>query len=159
LSGRTAVSRLINAPCPAVYRAFLDPQAVATWLPPDSMTGIVHVLEPREGGAFRMSLIYPPDEAGHGKSAADTDTFAARFVALVPDESVVWAVTFESTDPAFAGEMTVRTTLEPAGDGTRITMLCENIPSGIRPQDNEAGCRSTLDKLAAFVERRPKRNG
>ncbi len=151
--GRTSVSRVINAPRSAVYRAFLDPQAVATWLPPDTMTGIVHTLEPREGGAFRMSLVYPPGEAaGRGKTSDDTDTFAARFVTLTPDECVEWAVTFDSADPALSGEMIVRTTLEPAGTDTRVTMLCENIPSGIRPEDNEAGCRSTLEKLAAFVE-------
>lgn len=149
--GRTVVSRVMNASRSAVYHAFLDPRAIATWLPPGSMTGVVHELDAREGGTFRMSLIYPPGEAGHGKTSADTDTFAARFVTLTPDECIVWAVDFESDDPAFAGEMTVRTTLEPAGTGTRVTMLCENIPSGIRPEDNEAGCRSTLEKLAAFV--------
>lgn len=153
-TGRTEVSRIINAPRSKVYGAFLDPEALATWLPPDSMTGVVHVFEPHEGGAFRMSLIYPPSEAGHGKSSDDTDTFAARFARLVPDESIVWAVTFDSPDPAFAGEMTMRSMLVPEGDGTRITMLCENIPTGIRPEDNEAGCRSTLEKLAAYVERR-----
>jgi uncharacterized protein YndB with AHSA1/START domain len=155
MTGRTTVSRVMDAPRAAIYRAFLDPQAIAAWLPPGSMTGIVHVFEPREGGAFRMSLVYPPGEAGHGKSSDDTDTFAARFTTLVPDACIVWTVTFESADPAFAGEMLVRTTLEPADAGTRVTMLCENIPSGIRPEDNETGCRSTLEKLAAYVERRP----
>jgi uncharacterized protein YndB with AHSA1/START domain len=154
MTGRTAVSRIINAPRSEVYRAFLDAEALATWLPPDSMTGVVHEFDAREGGVLRMSLIYPPDEAGRGKSSSDTDTFAARFVTLVPDENVVWAVNFESNDPAFSGEMIVRTTLEPAGTATRITMLCENIPVGIRPEDNEAGSHSTLEKLAAFVERR-----
>lgn len=100
-----------------------------------------------------MSLIYPPGEAArHGKSADGTDTFAARFAKLVPDECHRLGRDFNWPDPALAGEMTVHTTLEPAGAGTRITMLCENIPSGIRPEDNEAGCRSTLEKLAAYVE-------
>lgn len=153
--GRTVVSAIINAPRATIYRAFLDTEAVVKWLPPDSMTGVIHVFEPREGGAFRMSLIYPPDMAGRGKTSGDTDTFAARFARLVPDTCIEWAVTFDSADPAFAGEMIVRTTLESVGSAsTRITMLCENIPSGIRPEDNEAGCRSTLEKLAAFVERR-----
>jgi hypothetical protein len=57
----------------------------------------------------------------------------------------------ESADPSFAGELIVSTTLEPAGSGTKVTMLCENIPAGVRPEDNEAGCRSTLEKLAAFL--------
>jgi uncharacterized protein YndB with AHSA1/START domain len=153
MSSRTVASRVVIAPPAKVYRAFLAADALEAWLPPDTMTGVVHELEPRVGGAFRMSLVYPPGEAaGRGKTSDDTDTFAARFAALVPDERVDWAVTFDSTDPAFAGEMLVRTVLEPAGSGTRVTLTCENIPSGIKREDNEAGCRSTLEKLAAFVE-------
>lgn len=63
-----------------------------------------------------------------------------------------WATEFESADPAFAGEMIVATTLAPAdGSGTKVTIACKNIPSGIRPEDNEAGCRATLEKVAAFL--------
>src|SRR5262245_17318784 len=57
----TVVSSLIDAPREAVYRAFLDPAAVATWLPPGSMTGVIHTFEPREGGTIRMSLVYPAE--------------------------------------------------------------------------------------------------
>ena len=54
-------------------------------------------------------------------------------------------------ESAFAGEMTVSTTLAPEGRGTKVTIICENIPRGTRPEDNEAGCRSSLEKLASFV--------
>ena len=151
---RTEVSRVINAPRAAVYRAFLDPDALVAWLPPDAMTGVVHAFEAREGGAFSMSLAYPQDDrSARGKTFERTDTFCGRFAELVPDERIVWAVEFESADTSFAGEMIVTTTLVPAGRGTKVTMLCENIPPGIRPEDNEAGGRSSLEKLAAFLER------
>jgi uncharacterized protein YndB with AHSA1/START domain len=149
----TIVSTRINAPREAVYRAFLDPNALATWLPPGSMTGLVHAFDAREGGSFSMSLVYPEDEAPRGKTSAHTDTFKGRFAKLVPNEQIVWATEFESADPAFAGEMVVRTTLASTGNGTQVTIACENIPRGVKLEDNEAGCRSTLKKLAAFVER------
>jgi len=139
-----------------VYRAYLDPDALVAWLPPGSMRGVVHAFEGRERGAFSMSLVYPEgDSSARGKTSADTDTFRGRFVKLIPNERIVWAVEFESADPSFAGEMIVTTKLAPAGSGTKVTILCENIPPGIRPEDNEAGCRSTLEKLASFLASHP----
>ncbi|WP_028733733.1 SRPBCC family protein [Rhizobium leguminosarum] len=148
----TTVSRFIAAPRQRINRAFLDADAVATWLPPGSMKGIVHAFEGREGGAFSMSLVYPDDEASQpGKSSDKTDRFEGRFAKLVPDERIVWATAFDSEDEGFSGEMTVTTILSPADGGTDVTMVCDNIPSGIRLEDNEEGCRLTLDNLAAFV--------
>ncbi|WP_280817899.1 SRPBCC family protein [Rhizobium leguminosarum] len=148
----TTVPRFIAAPRQRIYRAFLDADAVATWLPPGSMKGIVHAFEGREGGAFSMSLVYPDDEASQpGKSSDKTDRFEGRFAKLVPDERIVWATAFDSEDEGFSGEMTVTTILSPADGGTDVTMVCDNIPSGIRLEDNEEGCRLTLDNLAAFV--------
>jgi uncharacterized protein YndB with AHSA1/START domain len=149
----TVVSRVINAPPEAVYRAFLDPDALAAWLPPGDMRGVVHAFDAREGGAFHMSLVYPDDDrSARGKSSASADTFEGRFAKLVRNEQVVWTVEFESADPAFAGEMMVSTTFAPAGSGTNVTIRCENIPNGIRPEDNEAGCRSSLEKLATYFD-------
>lgn len=148
----TVVSRVLSVPPEAVYGAFLDPDAVATWLPPGSMRGIVHAFEGREGGPFSMTLVYPDDDAtASGKTTASTDTFRGRFAQLIPNERVVWAVEFEAADPSFAGEMIVRTTLAPEGSGTKVTIECDNIPPGIRPADNEDGCRLTLAKLADFL--------
>ncbi|MBY5350538.1 SRPBCC family protein [Rhizobium leguminosarum] len=151
-SRSTTVSRFIAAPRERIYRAFLDAEAVATWFPPDTMKGIVHAFEGREGGAFGMSLVYPDDEASQsGKTSDKIDTFQGRFARLVPDENIVWATVFDSEEDDFSGEMTVSTTLSPTDGGTDVTMVCDNIPSGIRLEDNEEGCRSTLDNLAAFV--------
>jgi uncharacterized protein YndB with AHSA1/START domain len=120
------------------------------------MTGVVHAFDGRAGGTFRMSLVYPEGEKSWpGKTSERTDTFRGRFAELIPGERIVWAIEFESADPSF-GAMIMSTTLEPAGSGTKVTMLCANIPRGIRPEDNEAGCRATLEKLAAFLEAEPR---
>ncbi|MDK3158902.1 SRPBCC family protein [Kamptonema cortianum] len=151
----TSVSRVIRAPREAVYQAFLDANAVASWLAPETMKGIVHTFEPREGGEIHMSLTYSnPEEApnGSGKSSADTDTFRGKITALIPDEKIVWVTEFVSDDPQFAGEMTLIWHFADVKGGTEVTVVCQNIPPGIRPEDNEDGSRSTLKKLAAFLE-------
>ncbi len=72
-------------PPDALYRAYLDRDAVAAWLPPGLMTGVVHAFEAREGGRFCMSLVYPESEtAARGKTSDRTDRFEGRFVKLVP---------------------------------------------------------------------------
>jgi uncharacterized protein YndB with AHSA1/START domain len=149
----TRTSQFIRAPRQAVYRAFVQPEAVTAWLAPDTMRGRVETFEPRAGGAFRMSLTYlNPADARHGKTLAGTDTFEGKFVELVPNEKIVWAVTFESDQPEFAGEMRVIWTLADANGGTDVTVLFEDIPAGIRLEDNELGSRQSLRKLAAYVE-------
>ena len=95
----TRISRRINAPRTIVYRALLDPRAVATWMVPTGMSSHVHAFDPREGGSFRISLTYDTP-AGIGKTTAHTDTFHGRFVKLVTNEQVVEVVEFETTDPA-----------------------------------------------------------
>jgi uncharacterized protein YndB with AHSA1/START domain len=82
----TRVSRIIKVPRRAVYKACLDPDAVASWRVPDNMTARVHVFDAREGGTYRMSLTYQdPAPSPVGKTSEDTDTFQGRFVELVPD--------------------------------------------------------------------------
>lgn len=149
----TTVKKSVTASPEAVYDAFVNAEAVAAWLPPGEMRGIVHEFDAREGGSFCMSLIYPPDDEGiHGKTEAKTDTFEGRFVRLVADREVVWATTFVSTDTAFAGEMTIRTTIAAADGGATVTITCDNIPPGIRLEDNAEGCRESLAKLAAYLD-------
>lgn len=149
----TQVSRIVKAPRHAAYRACLDPEAVAAWLAPDGMKGHVHVFDAREGGTFRMSLTYQnPQHSPSGKTSTDTDTFHGRFVELVPDERIVEVIEFESADATFAGEMKLTTSFADTDEGTEITLLCQDIPAGIRPEDNEMGCRSSLQNLAVLIE-------
>ncbi len=148
----TRTSKVIKAPREALYRAFIDPAALAVWLPPGEMTGEVYYFDARVGGGYRMSLFYPSSgNVFRGKTSEREDNFTARFVELAPPARIVQSITFNSADPAFSGEMTLAATFEVEDSGTRVTIECKHIPSGIRPEDNEAGCRSSLEKLARYV--------
>jgi uncharacterized protein YndB with AHSA1/START domain len=149
----TSVSRIIKALRKSVYQAFLDPTSVAVWLAPDNMKTHIYSFDARKDGAFRISLTYiDPQHSLPGKTSDDTDTFQGRFAELIPDTKIVEVVEFESPDPAFAGEMKMTVTLAEATGGTNVTILCENIPKGIRPEDNEQGCKESLQKLAKLLE-------
>jgi uncharacterized protein YndB with AHSA1/START domain len=149
----TELTRVIRAPRTAVYRALLDADAVQSWLVPDGMTSEVHAFDAREGGTFRISLTYTVP-GGTGKTSAHTDTYHGRFVRLVPDTEVVQAIEFETDDPRMQGEMTVTYALADADSGTAVTGRHENLPPGVRPEDNELGWSMSMGKLAALVEGR-----
>jgi uncharacterized protein YndB with AHSA1/START domain len=148
----TRTSRVIKATREALYRAFTDPAALAVWLSPGDMTGKVHEFDARVGGGYRMSLFYPPSEQHRGKASEREDRSTARFVDLTPPSRIVQVISFDSVDPAFFREMTMTITFEEKDGGTEVTILFENIPPGIRSEDNEAGSRSSLEKLARYVE-------
>ena len=149
----TRNSKWIKATPEALYRAFTDPAALAVWLAPGDMTGEVHRFDDGVGGGYQMSLYYPASEKTlRGKTADREDRYTARFVELTPPRRIVEAITFDSLDPAFSGEMIMVVTFEAEDGGTTVSILFQDIPSGIRPEDNEAGTRSTLEKLARFVE-------
>lgn len=150
----TRVSRHVRAPRGAVWRALVDPEALARWLPPPGLRGILHAFEPRVGGIVRMSLVYADPSAGPGgKSSADTDTFHGRIVGLVPMRRLALRTEFESEQPGMAGAMVVAFELDDAAEGTLVTCVCEGVPEGILLEDNETGSRLSLDNLAALVER------
>lgn len=131
----------------------VDPKALALWRPPAGMRAEFQAFEPRAGGRFRMALTYTgAGHAGRGKTSEHADVVEGRFVELVPDERVVETVEFVSDDPAFAATMKITTTLMPVSGGTEVTIRCENVPSGIRPDDHQVGMASTLKNLAAFIE-------
>jgi uncharacterized protein YndB with AHSA1/START domain len=153
MAGRTDTAlRVIKAPPEAIYRAHLDPAALAAWRPPQGMTGRFDAFDPRPGGRFRMVLTYADAEAAPGKTSAVEDVVEGRFAELVPNERIVELVRFESDDPAFAGEMRITTVLKPVAGGTEVTIRCADVPSGISAEDHEAGLTSTLANLAAFME-------
>ena len=147
----TQVSQLVKAPRSAVYRALLDPAAVAKWRVPTGMSGHVHEFDAREGGSLRVSLTYEaPDNTG--KSTAHTDTYHGQFVKLVPDRQVVEVVEFETDDPALGGAMTMTTTLTEVDGGTEVVVVHDGIPDAIPAEDNETGTRIALANLARLVE-------
>jgi uncharacterized protein YndB with AHSA1/START domain len=143
----------VKAPRAVVYKALLDPRAVATWKVPTGMTCQVHEFDAREGGSLRISLSYDAP-TGTGKTSARTDTYRGRFVKLVPNEQVVEVDEFETTDPTMQGEMTITITLTDADGGTNVHGVHDGLPSGVSIVDNELGWRLALEKLAALVEAR-----
>jgi uncharacterized protein YndB with AHSA1/START domain len=141
-------SRLIAAPPEAVYRAFTDPAALMAWLPPKGMSGRALLFEPWQGGRYRIALTY--EKNGKGKTMARTDISAGRFLGLEPDRRIVQSVEFETGDAAFAGEMIITWSLDPAPGGTTVAVTAENVPAGISAEDHQAGLASSLDNLARF---------
>lgn len=147
-----SAQRLIAAPAETLYAALTDPRAMAQWRPPVGMTGEILEVDARAGGRFRMALHYE-DAAQAGKSGEGVDVFESQFVCLTPNREVTEAITFQSSDPAFAGTMTMSTRLLPVGDATEVSLIATGVPSGINQDDHLAGLTSTLDNLARFVQR------
>lgn len=144
----------IAADVRAVYDAFENPAALATWLPPEGMLGRVIEYDFRAGGNYRIELTYPAEEAPDvGKTTGRTDVSFGRFLALERDTRIVQSVQFEAEDPAFAGEMTLTWFFEASAGATRVTVAAENVPAGIDPADHLAGLRSSLENLSRFVSR------
>ncbi len=99
-----------------------------------------------------MSFYYPaPAQGARGKTSAGENHVVVRFVELSSGARIVEAVRFESPDPTCVGEMILIATVEDAQGATEVTIECKQIPPGIRPQDNQAGCQSTLKKLARYI--------
>jgi uncharacterized protein YndB with AHSA1/START domain len=150
------VSREVAAPRSAVYRALIDPAAIAVWRVPDGMSSTIHEFDARAGGAFRVSLTYDAPD-GAGKSAGNTDTYHGRFRAVVPDEQVVEEFEFESADPSLRGTVTMTTTLADSDGGTTVVVEQDGIPDAVPAADSETGTRMALANLARLVEADPAR--
>lgn len=148
----TRTSKIINASPEKLWAAFVEADALIAWLPPRPMTGRLHAFEARVGGGYRMSLFYPEHEFRfRGKSGEREDLVRVRYLNLLPPRRIVQAVTFETGDPAFQGEMRMTVTFEPVTGGTQVTFHCTDLPPGLRPEDNDAGTRLSLDQLARWA--------
>lgn len=147
----TRLTHVIHAPRAAVYRALLDPAAVQQWMVPDGMTSEIHSFDPREGGAFRISLTYD-EPTDTGKTSDRTDTYHGRFTRLVPDTEVVQVVEFETDDPGMQGEMTITYRLRDVDGGTEVEGRHDDLPPALSREDNDLGWRLSIAKLAALVE-------
>ncbi|MDR9853882.1 SRPBCC family protein [Paenibacillus sp. VCA1] len=145
-------ARIIKSPPLAVYRAFMDPKALVAWLPPKGMKGRIEAFDAREGGMYRMTLTYIGSDHPAGKTSDNQDVAQGEFIELIPGKRIVQRIVFESEDPAFAEAMIMTWNLEGVPGGTEVSIICENVPEGIRQDDHEAGMSSTLANLAAFLE-------
>lgn len=148
-----SASRKISASAQTIYQSFLNPASLISWLPPKGMSGTVEKFDARPGGTYKLTLTYRDmGQASYGKSSHDTDIIQGEYLELIPNERILQTVKFESADPSFSGEMIQTWRLEVVPEGTQVTVLCENVPEGIRKEDHEEGLRSTLENLAIFTE-------
>lgn len=149
----TQNSKVIKASAERLYQAFTNPNALETWQVPGDMIGKVHSFDLRVGGGYKMSLFYPETEKEmKGKTSEKVDRYTAKFIELKPSKKIIEAINFDTSDPNFAEEMIMEVRFELTGNGTTVTFLFTNIPVGIKPEDNEAGTLSSLEKLARYVE-------
>ena len=125
-----------------VYRAFIEADAVARWLPPNGFLCTVHHMEPKVGGAFRMS--FRNFTTGHSHA------FGGTFLELVPGEKVRYTDTFE--DPNLPGEMEVTVTLTKVSVGTEVHITQAGIPDLIPAEACYLGWQESLRNLAKVVE-------
>ncbi|MCE9564096.1 MAG: SRPBCC family protein [Planctomycetes bacterium] len=134
--------RVFRAPPERVYRAFLDPDAMAKWLPPHGFTGKVHSMDARVGGSYRMSFT----NFGTGKS----HSFGGKYVELTPGERIRYTDKFE--DPNMPGEIQVTISLRKVLCGTEVTIVQEGLPAAIPVEFCYAGWQESLTLLAQLVE-------
>ena len=125
-----------------VYRAFIEADAVASWLPPFGFTCTVHELEAKEGGRHRMSF--------RNFTTGDSHAFGGTYLKLVPGEALVYTDAFD--DPNLPGEIKVTVTLKAVSVGTEMTVVQEGIPDLIPPEACYLGWQQSLRKLAELVE-------
>jgi uncharacterized protein YndB with AHSA1/START domain len=134
--------RVLRATPERVYRAFLDPDAMVKWLPPNGFTGKVHHLDARVGGSYKMSFT----NFTTGKSHA----FGGEYLELATHERIRYTDQFE--DPKLPGTMQVTITLKQVSCGTEVHITQEGVPDIIPPEACYLGWQESLALLAKLVE-------
>jgi uncharacterized protein YndB with AHSA1/START domain len=141
-TGTVRLHRVIKAKAERIYRAFLDADAMAKWLPPHGFTGKVHHLDAKVGGTYKMS--FTNFTTGHGHS------FGGEYVELVPNERITHTDKFD--DPNLSGEMRTTVSLKTVFCGTELTIVQEGIPAMIPTEMCYLGWQESLILLAQLVE-------
>jgi uncharacterized protein YndB with AHSA1/START domain len=141
-TGTVSLHRVLKAKPERVYRAFLDPDALARWLPPYGFLGKVHEMDARVGGGHRMS--FTNFSTGHSHA------FGGRYLELVPGERIRYTDRFD--DPNLPGEMQVTVTLTPVLCGTDLQIVQEGVPEVIPLEMCHLGWQESLAQLARLVE-------
>lgn len=141
-SNTIQLHRVLRAAPEKVYRAFLNPEAMAKWLPPNGFTGKVHEMDARVGGKYRMSFTNFGTGTGH--------SFGGTYHELVPNERLRYSDKFD--DPNLPGEMMTTITLKEVFCGTDLKIVQEGIPSAIPAEACYLGWQESLVLLAKLVE-------
>jgi uncharacterized protein YndB with AHSA1/START domain len=134
--------RVLRAKPEKVYRAFLDPDAMAKWLPPHGFTGRVHEIDARVGGSYKMSFTNLSNGQSH--------SFGGEYLELMPNELIRHTDKFD--DPNLPGEMQVTVTFKPVSVGTEVSIVQEGIPEVIPTEACYLGWQESLSLLAQLVE-------
>jgi len=141
-TGTVRLHRVLRTTPEKIYRAFLDPDAMAKWLPPNGFTGKVHHLDAKVGGTYRMS--FTNFTTGHGHS------FGGTYLELVPNERIRHTDKFD--DPQLPGEMQTTITLKKVSCGTELHVVQEGLPEVIPVEACYLGWQESLTLLAQLVE-------
>lgn len=141
-TGTVRLHRVLRTKPEKVYRAFLDAEAMAKWLPPYGFTCKVHHLDARVGGTFKMSFQNFSTGNGH--------TFGGEYLELVPNELLRYTDRFD--DPNLPGELRVTIALKPVSCGTDVSIVQEGIPEVIPVEMCYLGWQESLEQLARLVE-------
>ncbi|MBN8958241.1 MAG: SRPBCC family protein [Rhizobiales bacterium] len=142
MPGTVRLHRVIATNPEKVYRAFIEADALAKWLPPNGFTCTVHHLDAKVGGAFKMSFRNFTTGEGH--------SFGGEYRELVPGERVVYTDKFD--DPNLAGDILVTVTLKPVSCGTEMSIVQEGLPDVIPVEACYLGWQESLRNLAKLVE-------
>ncbi|RYZ74880.1 MAG: polyketide cyclase [Lysobacteraceae bacterium] len=142
MSNTVRLHRVLKAPPARIYRAFLDADAMAKWLPPNGFTGKVHHLEAVVGGTYRMSFTH--FSSGHSHA------FGGTFLELVADERIRHTDRFD--DPGLPGEMQTTITLKAVSCGTELQIVQEGLPEAIPEEQCYLGWQESLVLLGKLVE-------
>ena len=134
--------RVIRAPAERVYRAFLDPDAMAKWLPPNGFTGKVHHIDAKAGDTYKMSFT--------NFSTGQTIAFGGKYLELVPNERIRNTDVFD--DPNLPGEMQTTVSIREVSCGTELDIVQEGIPEAIPLEGCYLGWQESLTLLAQLVE-------
>jgi uncharacterized protein YndB with AHSA1/START domain len=140
--GTVRLHRVLRAPAERVYKAFIDPDAMARWLPPHGFLGKVHEIDAKVGGGYRMSF------TNFGTGSAHS--FSAKYVELTPHERIRHTDRFD--DPNLPGEMNVTITFRSVLCGTELNIVQEGIPAAIPVEMCYLGWQESLGQLANLVE-------
>ena len=141
-TGTVRLHRVLRAPAERIYRAFIEADALAKWLPPYGFTCKVHHLDAKVGGGFRMSF----SNFGNGLG----NSFGGEYLELVPNQRLRYTDTFD--DPNLPGELLVTVELRKVLCGTEIHVLQEGIPEVIPVEMCYLGWQESLAQLATLVE-------
>jgi uncharacterized protein YndB with AHSA1/START domain len=134
--------RVLRATPERVYRAFLDPDAMAKWLPPNGFTCKVHHMDAKVGGTYKMSFTNFTTGKSH--------SFGGTYLELKPNERIRYSDKFD--DPNMAGEMQTTITLKKVSGGTEVTIVQEGVPAAIPADACYLGWQDSLVSLAKLVE-------